>query len=288
MAIAGHQAVHRVSIDRSKSLAQEPTTGHNRWHPSIPPIVRANPGDRVVLDTRDAVDGQLTSQSTAADVARTNLDLVHPLTGPVYINGAEPGDLLEVLILQVEPASFGFTAQLPGFGFLRDLFPDPYLVKWDIDAERNYATSADLPSVRIPGASFAGTIGLAPSMDLLQRTAAREQALLERGGFVLPPSASGAVPADPSIAGEALRTIPPRETAGNVDIKQLSAGTRLALPVSEVGALFSLGDAHFAQGDGECCGTAIEICATFHLEFQLHKGAAAARNIRSAQFARDE
>jgi formamidase len=284
MTIAGN--VHRVSVDRSKTLAQEPQTGHNRWHPGIPPIVRANPGDRVILETRDAVDGQITPQTTSPDLKSANLDVVHPLTGPVYVNGAEPGDLLEVRILEVEPASFGFTAQIPGFGFLRDVFPEPFLVKWDI--ANGYATSADLPGVRIPGASFAGTIGLAPSMDLMRRIQAREQALLDRGGFVLPPSAAGAVPADPAIAGEALRTIPPRETAGNVDVKQLSAGTRLALPVYEPGALFSLGDAHFAQGDGECCGTAIEMCATFHLEFQVHKGLAAQRNIRDAQFARDD
>jgi formamidase len=284
MAIAGN--VHRVSIDRSKTLAQEPRTGHNRWHPAIPPIVRADPGDRVILDTRDALDGQITSGTKSADLAGANLDVVHPLTGPVYINGAEPGDLLEVRILEVEPASFGFTAQIPGFGFLRDVFPEPFLVKWDI--ADGYATSADLPGVRIPGASFPGTIGLAPSADLMRRIQTREQALLERGGVVLPPSAAGAVPTDPSIAGEALRTIPPRETAGNVDIKHLSAGTRLALPVYEPGALFSLGDAHFAQGDGECCGTAIEMCATFHLEFQLRKGVARERNIRDAQFARDD
>jgi formamidase len=284
MAIAGH--VHGVSVDWSKTLAEQPETGHNRWHPAIPPIVRADPGDRVILDTRDALDGQITPQTTSADVGGVNLDVVHPLTGPVYVNSAEPGDLLEVRILDVEPASFGWTAQIPGFGFLRDVFPEPFLVKWDI--ADGFATSADLPGVRIPGASFAGTIGLAPSRELLQRIAAREQTLLGRGGFVLPPSTSGAVPTDSAIAGEALRTIPPRETAGNVDIKQLSKGTRLALPVWEPGALFSLGDAHFAQGDSECCGTAIEMTATFHLEFQVLKGVAAQRNIRDAQFARDD
>ena len=284
MAIAGN--VHRVSIDRSKSLAEEPETGHNRWHPAIPPIVRADPGDRVILDTRDALDGQITPQTTSADLSGISLDVVHPLTGPVYVNGAEEGDLLEVRIVDVEPARFGFTAQIPGFGFLRDVFPEPFLVKWDI--ADGYATSADLPGVRIPGASFAGTIGLSPSRDLLRRIIAREQALLERGGVVLPPSPAGAVPTDPGIAGEALRTIPPRETAGNVDIKQLSAGTKLALPVFETGALFSLGDAHFAQGDGECCGTAIEMGATFHLEFQVHKGVARQRGIRDAQFSRED
>jgi formamidase len=105
---------------------------------------------------------------------------------------------------------------------------------------------------------------------------------------VLTPSAASAVPSDARIANAALRTIPPRETGGNLDVKQLSKGVRLNLPVTASGALFSIGDAHFAQGDGECCGTAIEMGATFHLEFRIHKGVAAQRGIRDVQFARDD
>jgi formamidase len=284
MTIAGN--VHRVSVDLSRPLAQEAQTGHNRWHPSIPPIVRASAGDRVILQTRDALDGQVTPASTAEEVGRVNLNVVHPLTGPVYIDGAEPGDVLLVRIIDIEAASFGFTVQIPGFGFLRDEFPEPFIVRWNI--ADGYAVSPDLPGVRIHGAPFPGTIGLAPSREALARIAAREQALIGRGGFALPPSADDAVPADPAIATEALRTVPPRETAGNLDIKQLSKGVRLAIPVSERGGLFSIGDAHFAQGDGECCGTAIEMAATFHLEFEVHKGLAAQRNIRDVQFARDD
>jgi formamidase len=284
MAIAGN--VHRVSVDLSKPLAQEPHTGHNRWHPDIPPIVRAASGDRVILQTRDALDGQVTPETTTEQVGAVNLDVVHPLTGPVFVNDAEPGDLLEVRIVDIEPATTGFTVQIPGFGFLRDEFPEPFIVHWQMADD--YAVSPDLPGVRIPGGPFPGTIGVAPSRALLETIAAREQDLIGRGGFALPPSASGAVPAEPAIAAEALRTVPPRETAGNVDIKQLSKGVRLALPVWERGALFSLGDAHFAQGDGECCGTAIEMSATFHLEFEVRKGVAAERNIRDAQFARDD
>jgi formamidase len=284
MTIAGN--VHRVSVDRSRTLAQQPSIGHNRWHPDIPPVVHAEPGDRVILETLDALDGQITASSTAADVATVNLDVVHPLTGPVFVNGAEAGDLLEVHIVDVEPAEFGFTVQVPGFGFLRDEFPDPFIVRWQI--ADGYATSDDLPGVRIPGASFPGVIGISPSREHMQRIAAREQSLLARGGVVLPPSGASAVPADERIAAEALRTIPPREVGGNLDVKQLSKGVRLALPVSAPGALFSIGDAHFAQGDGECCGTAIEMCATFHLEFSVHKGVAAQRRIREVQFSRDE
>jgi acetamidase/formamidase len=164
-----------------------------------------------------------------------------------------------VEIVEVVPDSYGYTVQVPGFGFLRDVFPDPYMVRWTI--ADGWATSEDLPGVRIPGAPFMGTIGLSPGREALRRITAREQAALERGGFVLPPSPASAVPSDPAIAAEALRTIPPREQAGNVDIKQLAADTRLFIPVDTSGALFSAGDAHFAQGDCETCGTAIEINA---------------------------
>src|SRR4051794_29315131 len=125
-------AVHEIRIDWAKSLLDEPGTGHNRWHPDIPPIVRCEPGDEVVMETRDALDGQIGPDATAETVAAANLDGSHPLTGPVYVEGAAPGDLLEVEILEVIPDSFGFTMQAPGFGFLRDEFPDPYVVRWDI------------------------------------------------------------------------------------------------------------------------------------------------------------
>ena len=183
-------------------------------------MVRCEPGDEVVLETRDAFDGQMGPDATLDAVAAPNLDVVHPLTGPVYVEGAEPGDLLEVEILDVEPDRYGYTVQVPGFGFLRDVFPEPFMVHWDI--ADGWATSADLPGVRIPGAPFMGTIGLAPGHELLAATTAREQALLDRGGFVLPPSAASRRPDRPARSPrEALRTIPPREQAGNVDIKQL-------------------------------------------------------------------
>ena len=176
--------------------------------------------------------------------------------------------------------------EVPGFGFLRDVFEDPFLVRWELAG--GWATSDDLPGVRIPGAPFMGTIGLAPSMELLGRIAVREQDLLERGGMVLPPDPTGAVPVDERIAAEALRTVPPRETGGNLDIKQLSAGTRLLMPVWTEGALFSAGDAHFAQGDSETCGTAIEMSATLRVRFDVREQAAADRGISDLQFERDD
>jgi formamidase len=277
---------HEIRIDRSKTLAEEPGTGHNRWHPDIPPVVRCEPGDEVVLETRDAFDGQMGPDATLETVGAPDLDVVHPLTGPVYVEGAQPGDLLEVEILEVAPDSYGYTVQVPGFGFLRDVFTEPFMVRWDL--ADGWATSADLPGVRIPAAPFMGTIGLSPGHEALRRIAAREQAALDRGGFVLPPSPAGAVPGDPGIAAEALRTIPPREQAGNVDIKQLGAGTRLLVPVDTPGALFSAGDAHFAQGDCETCGTAIEMRATLRVRFTVHSGEARERGIRDPRFARTD
>src|SRR6266536_3632292 len=173
-------AVQEIRIDRSKTLLEQPGTGHNRWHPDIPPIVRCEPGDEVILETRDAFDGQMTPDASLATVAAPNLDVVHPLTGPVFVSGAEPGDVLVVEILDVKPDRYGYTVQVPGFGFLRDIFPEPFKVNWDI--ADGWATSADLPAVRIPGSPFMGTIGLSPGHELLVATTAREQDLLDRGG----------------------------------------------------------------------------------------------------------
>jgi formamidase len=279
-------AIHEIRVDWSKTLLEEPGTGHNRWHPDIPPVVRCEPGDEVVLETRDAFDGQMAPDVALGVVASPNLDVVHPLTGPVHVDGAEPGDVLAVEILDIEPDRYGYTVQVPGFGFLRDVFPEPFKVNWDIDG--GWATSPDLPGVRIPGSPFMGTIGLTPGHELLAATTAREQALLERGGFVLPPSAASAVPSDPAIAAAALRTVPPREQAGNVDIKQLGKGAVLLIPVDTPGGLFSAGDAHFAQGDCETCGTAIEMRATLRVRFTVHKGEAAARNIHDLRFSRED
>ena len=271
-----------ISIDRSKPLAQEAHVGHNRWHPDIKPVCEVDPGQVIGIETRDAFDGQIHATTTAAEVGGCNLNLVHPLTGPVYVNGAEPGDLLEVHIQEVRPEPFGFTVQVPGFGFLRDVFTEPHIIRWDI--ADGFATSQDLPEVRIPGAPFMGVIGTAPSHELLEAINRRETELLERGGAVLLPDATDAVPHTHGIASQAVRTVAPHETGGNVDIKQLTAGTVLRIPVYTPGALFSVGDAHFAQGDNESCGTAVEMAATFFGSFKLLKGEAERRGIRDLQF----
>jgi formamidase len=265
-------ALRAIRVDPGRALAEEPGTGHNRWHPDIPPALSVEPGDELVLETRDALDGQIGPGSTRADVGRLDVARVHPLTGPVHVRGAEPGDLLEVEILEVAPAAFGYTVQSPGFGFLRHVLAEPFLARWQI--ADGAARSDDVPGVRIAGAPFVGTIGVAPSRELMERATARERRLAAAGAPVDLPDAASAVPADPELAGEALRTIAPRENAGNVDIKQLTAGTRLLLPVWVTGALLSAGDAHFAQGDGEVCGQAIEVRATLRCRVGLRKGAA--------------
>jgi formamidase len=225
--------------------------GHNRWHPDIEPAAVVRPGDVVTLDAPLGTGDQIGPGSTHDDLLELDFsqDL---LAGPVHVEGAEPGDVLAVEILDVEPADFGFSAILPGFGFLTDVIPGPYLVTWELGG--GFARSAALPGVAVPADPFPGTIGVAPSRELIAATRAREDALgLGLDDFSPPPV--------PPSAADGLGTLPPRETGGNVDIRQLGRGARLFLPVHVAGALLSLGDCHFAQGEGEVCGSAIEIGA---------------------------
>ena len=242
---------------------------HNRWHPAIEAAMVVETGVEVRLDTEDGLAGQLTRTSTHADAGRLSLGLGHPLTGPLLVEGAEPGDLLEVQFVSYEPAGFGTTAVIPGFGYLADLFPEPFLVKWEI--ADGLARSDELPGVAVPGDTFAGVVGVAPSLEQLERFRSREEALRAAGQIV-----ADSVPHDalPGHAADGLRTIPPRETGGNLDVRQLVAGSTLWLPVSVPGALFSIGDLHFAQGDGEVCGTAIEIAGSVTVRFEVLKGEA--------------
>jgi formamidase len=256
----------RIEVDASRPLAEEPGSGHNRWHPDIPPVATVRPGEAITLETRDGLDVALRPDSTVADVAAIDLRLPHPLTGPVYVDGAEPGDVLEVEILEAKTDSFGVTCIVPGFGFLADLFGEPYLVKWRIEGGR--ARSDEIPGVGIPGDPFPGVIGVAPSHALTEAIHRREEELRSRGGAVADDAPEAAIPA---LAASGLRTIPPRETGGNVDIRQLVAGSKVFFPVHVPGALFSLGDLHFAQGDGETCGVAIEVAGEVTVRFGVRK-----------------
>ena len=272
-----------IKIDRSKRLKEEPHTGHNRWHPDIPPILEVAPGEEVTLETRDASDGQIKPHMSVDDLMNMDAKVSHPLTGPVFVKGAKPGDLLEIEYLDIVPQPGGWTRTRPGVGFLRDLFPDYYLVHWEI--KDGWATADQLSGVRIPDGSFMGTAGLAPSKEQLEKWTQREADLCARGGLASLPDPEDAVPSEEPIASEGLRTQPPRENCGNVDAKQLTKGSRLLIPVNVDGALYSVGDAHFAQGDSECCVTAIEMEATTVVRFHIHRGEAARQNIRWPRFA---
>lgn len=258
-----------VSLDRESSILDGGGPAHNRLHPSIPPVGTIDPGEALVVDCRDGMDGGLRRAGTSADLKELDLHANHPLTGPVEVRGAEPGDVLEVETLELTVDPEGTTAVIPGFGLLGDRFDDPYLVRWRI--ADGMARSDQLPGVAIRGQPFLGVVAVAPSELLLRHAAVREAALLKRGGFVLPPEVRGAVPAAGAAAGEGLRTIPPRENGGNLDIRQLTVGSRLLLPVWVSGARVSLGDLHFAQGDGESCGTAIEVSGVARVRVDLRR-----------------
>ena len=270
-----------IEIDRSKRLKDDPGKGHNRWHPDITPIIEVDLGEEVLLETRDASDGQMNANVTVDDFDGFAGKVGHPLTGPVYIKGAEPGDLLEIEYVDIIPQEYGWTRNRPGAGFLRDLFPTSFVVHWEM--KDGWATSKDLPGLRIPNGSFMGTAGIAPSRAQMDAWRDREADLVRRGGTAFPPDAEDSIP-EGVIATEGLRTIPPRENCGNVDAKQLTKGSRLMIPVNVDGGLYSAGDGHFAQGDGECCITAIEMGATAVVKFHLRKGEAARNNIIFPRF----
>ncbi|HEX7125757.1 MAG TPA: acetamidase/formamidase family protein [Thermodesulfobacteriota bacterium] len=264
-------------------------TCHNRWHPDIPAVAEADPGDTVVFQTRDAFDNQFSRGSSASDVMAANLNLVHPLTGPVHVRGARAGDVLAVRVEDIAPGPdrFGYTVIVPGFGFLRDVFPDPFIVRWDLDrgGEGGFvARSRDMPGVGIPIGAFAGTIGVALGPSQTEAAFQREADLAAAGGFVLQPQDGGAafdaVPQevcgpDRPAASRCLRTVPPRENGGNMDVKQMVKGTTLLFPCFVDGCLLSVGDVHFAQGDGEVSGTAIEMNAVVTVKLQIRRGQAA-------------
>ena len=271
-----------VQIDRSKHLSEQPDKGHNRWHPDIQPAVEVDEGEEVALETLDALDGYIGPHFTVEDLPSVQFGAVHPLTGPVFVKGARPGDLLEVEFVDILPQPRAFSGIFPGLGFLRDVMTTPFIVHWTI--ADGSATSPQLPGVRIPGAPFMGVSGVAPSRRQVEAWTQREADLLARGGMVLPPDPDGAVPASGPAATEGLRTLPPRENGGNFDVKQLTKGSKLLLPVAVEGALFSTGDGHFAQGDGEVCVTAVEMGATCVVRCRVHRGEAERRNIRWPRF----
>jgi formamidase len=240
----------------------------NRIHPAIPMAATAKPGQTILFRTRDAEDflGTVGSQTDQVNefAEDWHFGRVHPITGPVYIEGAKAGDVLAFTITKIKPGRHAYTSA-GSFGFAFDLISSDTLdAKWRLDDD--FATSDDLPGVKIPNASFPGIVTTLPDHKTLKKMLAREQDLLDAGGNVYPPTTKLASPA--SVCGpsgsapdECLRTIPPREHGGNMDIRYLKTGVTIYLPCYIDGCGLGVGDLHYAQGDGEVSGTAVEMSA---------------------------
>ena len=264
-----------VEVTKKGAHCEQDPNCFNRYHPAIKPVARAKPGQMIVVHTRDALDSNLDLSSQPKDVTAIDLNLVHPITGPVYIEGAKRGDVLAVKLIDIKPDEYGYTTIVPGFGFLRDLFPNPYVANWRLT--RVDAVSDQIPGVRIPMNGFMGTVGVMPGEPEVGTWLARETALGAAGGVALPPQPTGARP--PEVCGpngshkdKCLRTIPPRENGGNMDVKQMVIGTTLLLPCFIDGCGFFIGDVHYAQGDGEVAGTAIEMGAVVTVQTEIRQG----------------
>ena len=216
---------------------------HFGWDHAIPPVLTVAPGTTIEFECVDASGGQISPKSGPKDVAALDFAKVNPVTGPVFVEGVRPGDALKVTIHQFKPSGFGWTANIPNFGLLSDQFKDPALHIWSYDKSAKKPALFS-PKARVPLKPFAGTIGLAL--------------------------------ADPGVHS----VVPPRRVGGNLDIRDLSAGTVLYLPVEVAGALFSVGDTHAAQGDGEICGTAIESPMSVVLSFDVERNA----NLKTPRF----
>ena len=237
----------------------------NRLHPDIPMAARAKPGQTILFRTRDSGDwlGTVSAQTTEPETSSGNFGAVHPMAGPVHIEGAEVGDVLKVTLLNIDPGKYAYTYG-GGGGFVPDLVEGQFLTIWRLN--RDYAESDNIPGVRIPNSSFPGVISTLPGPNQLRIMLEREQELANAGGQVSLPSPDGASPEEicgpsGSAPNECLRTIPPREHGGNMDIRYLQAGVSIYLPCFVEGCGLTIGDLHYAQGDGEVSGTAIEMSA---------------------------
>ena len=211
------------------ALSAEPT--HSVWDRSLQPRLRIAPGDEVAFECVDASGGQVRPGMTTAQLLAIDRTRIHALTGPVWVEGAEIGDVLQVDVLSTRHSGWGWSSVIQGLGFLKDRFAEPYLFHWVLDGE---STNSLAPAV-VPLRPFLGVMGVARAED---------------GSF---------------------RTRPPGPFGGNLDVRELCAGSRLYLPVFNRGALFSCGDGHAAQGDGEVCINGIECPLEVNLRFKLHK-----------------
>ncbi len=204
---------------------------HYRWNRDLPPVHRVRSGDGVLIQCRDSSDGQATRKTTAAEWMARDTDRIHALTGPIYVEGAQPGDVLEVQVRSIRHFGWGWSSIIPGLGFLSERFKDPFFFVWELE---EHHTRSLAPAV-VPLEPFCGIMGVAPA---------------EHGEF---------------------RTRQPGVFGGNMDVRQLSRGATLYLPVQVEGALFSCGDAHAAQGDGEVCINGIEMPSEVELLFKVRR-----------------
>ncbi len=228
---------------RAKAHTIHSVHHHLSWDNAREPAITVAPGDEVEFRDIDATCGQITAKSTVETIRTLDFSLVNPITGPVYVDGAEPGDTLKVTLLSFDPSGWAWTAIVPGFGLLAEDFPDPALFIWSYDKSFKQPAMYG-PGGRVPLKPFCGTTGVAP--------------------------------AEPG----AHSTIPPYAQGGNMDIRDLTIGVDLYLPVKVKGALYSIGDTHAAQGDGEVCGTAIESPMSVTARIDLIKGG----NLRFPRF----
>ncbi|MDJ0313327.1 formamidase [Arthrobacter sp. H35-D1] len=283
-------------LDSAKKFEDQQKLGHNRWHPEIPPVATVKPGESFRVDCREWFDGAIVDDDSAEDMLNAPLLTVHKLSGPFAVEGAKPGDLLIVDILDVGPIpqedsgplagqGWGYTgifSKNNGGSFLVDQFPDAYKAIWDFTGQ--VATSRHIPEVRFEGLIHPGLMGTAPSAQLLAKWNKREGDLIATDPLRVPPLALppeaehavlGGLPRDQwaRVGSEGARTAPPRENGGNQDIKNLSKGSRIFYPVFVDGANLSVGDLHFSQGDGEItfCG-AIEMGGFIDLRVDILKG----------------
>jgi len=220
---------------------------HNRFSRLIPPVLTVPSGSVIEAHTKEASDEQITPTATPEDRANMDSSLVHPLTGPVYVEGAEPGDILAVTIHELELEGWGWTSVSPGAGFLPEVATRPFLKIFEIDKQTGLTAFSE--KIAIPVRPFPGVMGVAPDTD------------------------------------EMLRTRPPRANGGNMDNKYMTEGTTVYFPVLVEGALFSVGDTHAAQGDGEVSGVAIEAPLRIVYQLDLIKGG---RSIEEPQYETDE
>jgi acetamidase/formamidase len=211
------------------TLSAEPT--HSLWNRALEPRLWIQPGDTVHMECLDASGGQVAPGATVDEFLTIQRERIHALTGPIGVAGAEPGDVLEVNVLDVRHKGWGWTSVISGLGFLDERFTEPYLFHWQLEEE----ITRSLAPALVPLRPFCGVMGVAPG-----------------------------------VSGE-FRTRPPGNFGGNLDVRDLIAGSTLYLPVFNHGALFSAGDAHAAQGDGEVCINGIECPADVSLQFKLHK-----------------